>query len=442
MVLETTAGVQDTENVAGLVKKDVLWTGRWRYPDEELRLGTADLRQVVANGNAMIRNGLAVKWCWDHQPGVIPMPASAWSKKLADPAKAAEFSKSIIADAVGFELGSNSAGKPVVHALFDPDRLQPNELRQIQKAGTVSCRLDHNFKEPRAGGLKFPGWSISHIAVTPKPVELRQEPFILMSRADWPSDRTVFMGEGAPMAAEKDETPTKDAPPKDAAPAEEPKEEPTLGGAGADFKELLANLSALGFVAPESVTNIKTLNVALAAIAANGGLDDMAGDDDDVLDPNAPEATTGAPGGGMPMMMGQAEMAKRYPARVANDRAEAVAVVRTAVREGRIPANVGDQYLADLTKFEMSYVGGQLKRAGVLSKIDMLADLPKGTFLTGKRFGLRKSFKMGRNGSATEGVDPPEKFNTRKSPDEATAEADAEYIRKQAEKNNPVGAKC
>lgn len=430
--------------MAALVKKDVLWTGRWKYPDEELRIGRADLLQAVANGNAMIRDGLAVKYCWDHQPGVIPMPPGQWTKLLADPAKAAEFSKSVITDAVGFELGQNKAGKPVVHALFDPARLNPTELAQVLRAGTVSCRLDRNFREARVGGNKYPGWSISHIAVTPKPVELRQEPFILMSRADWPSDRTVFMGEGAPMAAEaKDDTPPpKDATPKDAPPAEETTPEPELGAAGQEFKKLLANLSTLGFVAGESVKDIKTLNIALEAIANNGGLDDGVGDDDDALDPNAPEATTGAPGGGMPMMMSQAEMAKKYPARVANDRAEAIALVKTAVREGRIPANTGDQYLADLTGFQMSYAGGTLQRSGVLAKIDLLADLPKGTFITARKHGLRKSFAMGRNGAAgTEVADPPAKFAKTQSPDEASAEADAEYIRKMAERNNPAGAK-
>lgn len=239
-----------------------------------------------------------------------------------------------------------------------------------------------------------------------------------------------------------DDVPDKEAPAKDAPPAEEPKEEPSLGGAGQEFKKLLANLSALGFTAGESVKDLKTLNVALEAIAANGGLDDgMGGDDDAALDPNAPDATTGAPGGGMPMMMSQVEMAKRYPARVKNDRAEAVAKVQTAVREGRIPTHVGDKYLGELTSFQMSYAAGELRRNGVLAKIDLLDDLPKGTFLTGKRHGLRKSFQMGRLGGSTEVAPSPDKFNSSKSPDEAEAEANAEYIRKQAERNNPAGAK-
>lgn len=377
--------------------KDVLWTGRWQYPNEVLRLGSSDLTGAVLNANCMIGKGSAVKLCWEHQPNVVPKPASQWAKELANPFNAATWAKSVIADATQFRMAKDDAGKPIVQAVIDDSKLSADERRQIERAGKVSCRLDHNLRDPATGTL-YPGWSISHIAVTPKPVQSKQGPFIHMSKSDWPSDRTVYMGEGNPMADENDDKKKKpasdDAPPDkepdgDDAPAEEiPSEPQGPTGNRAKLMRLMGVLNAgWGINIPETVTDFDSLILSLETLAANPS--DAGGNDPAALDPNAPDATTAAPGGSMPMMMSAIEMAKKHPRKVANDRDELRSEIKALVRAGQIPAYLGQEWLdkADAKTFAMSYAAADssLVRDGLFAAVDAIREyVIKGTFLSRK----------------------------------------------------------
>lgn len=429
--------------------KDVLWTGRWQYPNEVLRLGSSDVRQAVLNGNCMIGKGSAVKLCWEHQPNVVPKPAGVWAKELADPKNAAEWAKSVIADATKFRLATGDGGKPIVQAIIDDSKLNEEERQQIKRAGKVSCRLDHNYRDPATGTL-YPGWSISHIAVTPKPVQSKQGPFIQMSKSDWPSDRTVYMGEGNPMADEADDKkkkpasdssdapPEKDSdgdsdgsPPEEAAPVEQ-QQGPT--GNRAKLMRLMGVLNAgWGVNIPETVTDFDSLILALETLAANPS---DAGGDDNALDPNAPDATTAAPGGSMPMMMSAVEMAKKHPRKVQNDRDELRAEIKALVRVGQIPAYLGQEWLdkAESKTFAMSYVSGDgsLVRDGLFAAVDAIREnVIKGTFLSRK--GAKNMSGLGR----TAEVDAPAHLNRT----DTTPTDLSEQMKKIAEARNRPTAK-
>lgn len=430
--------------------KDVLWTGRWEYPEEVLTLGDRDVRQAVLNGNCMIGKGSAVKLCWEHQPNVVPKPASQWARELADPNNAATFAKSVIADATQFRMARGDGGKPIVQAIIDDSKLSASERQQIERAGKVSCRLDRNFRDPATGTL-YPGWSISHIAVTPKPVQAKQGPFVQMSRSDWPSERTVFMGEGKPMADENDDKPKKKEPPTDDA---QPKdgdgdgevnegEEGDAGGEAipsspqgptgnrAKLMRLMAVMNAgWGINIPETVMDFDSLILALETLAANP----TEQPNDAALDPLDPNATTAAPGAGgsgMPMMMSSLELAKSHPRKVQNDRDELKGDIKALVRSGQIPAYVGQEWLekVDAKTFTMSYVKGDnsLVRDGLIAAVDAIREnVIKGTFLSRK--GTKQMSGLGR----TTEVAPPKQFATdTNTPTDLSAE-----MRKIAEARN------
>lgn len=438
-----------------LVKKDVLWPGTWDYPDFRFTLGPRDMRQAVENGNRMIREGLQVKWCWDHQPNLKPEPREVWQRRLSDPAKAAALARSVVTDVIGYELGERE-GKPTVFAIYDDSNLKPEEREAIKRAAGVSCRLDENYREMRAGGGHYPGWSISHIAVTPLPVQRVQGKFVEMSSAAWPSDRTVFMGEGTPMRDAKDidleDDGADDIPEDEESPIETPvevaKPEPPVGSQRAELMRLVSNLAGFGINLPESATDLKAINLALETLNANPApADSAAGAGDaggmDPADPSATSAAGGPSGGGVPMMMSETQMAKTHKTRVVNDRAEVASTIRALVRDGQAPSFLADKWLQKFSKVEMSYNAstGALVRKGILALVDQFrAHVPKGTFINGRAG--RRQVRMSETAADTTTLSAPDRFNLK--PDDAN-EAELQDMEKTIERiakaHNPAGAK-
>jgi hypothetical protein len=425
--------------VARLVKKDVLWCGRWNYPDgRTLTVKPGDIQTAIANGNKMLADRLAVKWLWEHEKNAIPEPADVWAAKLEAREAAGQWAKSVLADAVCFEMGHDHRG-PTVVASIDADKLTPAELRQLARAARVSCRLDRNFREVQYG-KRYPGLCISHIAVTPLPVELDQGPF-QMSRAGWPSDETFFMGEGRFMADVPKKSIDDDEEGIPNAEAVAP-EDPTAGAGGNVFKRVMAAMNvAFGYNTSPSVKDWESLAIALEAIGANAPPGEMQ------LNAN-PDTQTQTPAGG-PMMMSQLEYGKHWPARVTNDREEIESTLRAMVRDGQIPRDAGQKILDDFQTFEMSYhrQTGKVIETGLVAAINTARKtFPKGSFINKKRArAVAGGVEQGQGGfdmseaanRQTVGVPVPTRFTSK----EQTTEAIGDDIVERVKKMNPPNAK-
>lgn len=426
----------------GILWKDVLWLGKWTTPDgRSLTVRRPDLQTVVANGRKMLAENLGIPWCWDHQPDAMPVEMS--HSVYAHTDRRANFTRNVITPkTVAFEVRQGENG-PAVFAGFDTDGLSKDEVEQIKRAGNVSCRIDRGFWDARGKGRKYDGLSISHIAVTPKPLEPNQGPFFMSALRC--ADESFFLGYGT-MAKENGEpdgdepTNVETAPanddtmdPVDLEVADEPAIEPAVEvppvaevpppppAVDPLVQSVMGSLAALGIPLPAdgSITDLGGLNLALK-IAVSMGAKATAGEDN--MNCTGGDTTTANP----PMLMSQSAMAQKYPDRVDNDRRNLKSQINLLFKQGKINGPIRDAMLQEFESFEMSYSGSRLCVRGLLSAVQQLKKLvPVGTFL-----GRGKSFDM----SQTTQVNPPDSLVADNK--KAQEDADAAALREQIRRNN------
>lgn len=391
-----------------LLWKDVLWPGRWVWPDgRSLTLRPDDVRRAHRNGRRMLARRLDVPACWEHQPDAYPRPVELSSAVYGSPDRRAAWARNVIAPVKAFEVREQVRGGrrvPVLFAGIDTARLTPADLDRVKTAGKVSCRVDVRFSDARNGEV-YPGYSVSHVAVTPKPLEPDQGPF-LMSRG--PAARTYYLGHGSrPMPKpDHDQTP----PPADElegidegggpAPDPEPDGDEADGG---DLQALIAALRDAGLTIPDEVEDLKHLIIAVKAC----------GKPKPDADPMA--AATQPAGGGAPLMMSQAAMAEKYPDRVENDRRNLRAMISLAFKDGQIPGDFADELKRELEGFELSYAPtGAVADTDLVQRVKAYRKLPKGMLIAKKQ---PKSHELSHAGR-TQRSDPPGHLTGRETLDD------------------------
>lgn len=401
-----------------LIWKDVLWPGRWSYPDGRvLRVTGGDVRNALRQGRRMLANRLGVPWNWEHQPDAFPRPAAEMSAAVyGDRDRRADWARNVIAPVAGYEVRDVPGRGPVLFAAVEYGRLTADERRRLVKAEKVSCRLDRNFTDLRGDGTKYPGLVVSHVAVTPKPVEPDQGPFEMS--AGWPADETFYLGAAA-MADELDDD---DAPEgtdleTPAAPA------PAAGGDDPDLQALIEALRGAGMNIPDEVMDLKHLVIAVKASGKPAG-GPAGGGDPDGLDYSAGGGGTQA-GASPPMLMSQAAMAEKRPAVVEVDRHELKARIKRLLNSGRVSPEVADALMREHGGFEMSYLPTgvpQVTADNLLGRVAAFETLPKGMVLA-------KSQPKGFDMSHTRPVAPPAKFAKKAGgPGEAEVKAATEFL--------------
>ena len=84
----------------------------------------------------MIASGLPLPWCWDHQPGVLPVPVQMSAAVLGDPDTRAAVAKNTIplaTTALRVEEKADAKGRRrrVLVAEFDDAKLSEKEKAQV-----------------------------------------------------------------------------------------------------------------------------------------------------------------------------------------------------------------------------------------------------------------------------------------------------------------------
>lgn len=415
--------------------KDVLWLGKWTTPDgNSLTVRPRDLHGVAANGQRMIATGLGVPWCWDHQPDALPVEMS--SSVYRDLDRRAGATRNIITPkTVGFRVAEVN-GRPTVLAGLDTTGLPAEEVDRIRRAGAVSCRIDRGFWDARGNGTKYSGLNISHIAVTPKPLEPNQGPFFMSAVRC--SDETFLLGHAA-MAKDTDE------PDDDGIPAIDPSElddddivplteapfaPPVPAGpppADPYIQSIIGSASAFGANIPNdgSVNDTQTLALAFK-IAASMKKPDTP--QDDAM--NA--APTPEQGPSPPMMMSQAAMAELDPEKVKKHRSGLEKRIHRLFRNGQIDGPTCGNMLNKMKAFQLSYAGQNIVQTGLVATVlGIEQTVRKGTFLAPKQG--ERGFEMGQGGFTE--VPLPAEFDSGNESPEARKQR-ATFI-ETIERNNP-----
>lgn len=328
-----------------LVEKDILYPGTYLLPDgRRVSYTPADVRNALIQGRRMLANRLAVPVIYEHDLDAGPVPLSL---AATGPDWPASFARKCLGHTVGYELRNG-----VLWATADiPNRRDVDRWRACRFA---SPRIDRGVRDPL--GNYYPGAVVSHLAVTPRPVQMGQQP-VMLSAAGRRTE-TVFLSMSfreANVAEEKD--------------GDKGKKDDVGGG---EIGRIVAALATMGVNMPDSVTDAGSLAMALevlaaAGVSANGPAD---GDLDD-LDNGSATAPASAP------VMMSAQQKKANDTIIAGYRKQLVGRVQKIIKHGLrlrlIDGPTGSALTRRATGANLSLTAaGDLARNELLIEVDTL----------------------------------------------------------------------
>jgi hypothetical protein len=335
-----------------IVRKDIFRPGKYRLPDgREFEFTANDVQRAHANGVAMLRNRFAVPTIYEHDLTAKPAMLSDSASKPDWPES---FARKAIGHVTSFGL-RREEGVPVLWTEHEiPDE---QDVQQWRKARFASPCLDRNVTDSK--GNRYPGLSVLHVAVTPRPIQVEQLP-IQLSTTHYGSPICLSM-EYLEMADENDDKKSGNG-----------SRNNSKGGdsGGGEFTRIRDALSTMGHTLPDSVTDWSGLATALEVLAANGG----AGGGDDPGDDFGGDGTGSETTTSNPPVMMSAQQRKAEERLVAVERrslaTRAESATRTLVSRGLMTSDQAKKFVGRFGAINLSFT-----ESGEVAKNDVLAQL-------------------------------------------------------------------
>jgi hypothetical protein len=330
--------------------KDVIKPGTVRLPDGRkvtfTRQDVDRMRQRVAE---MAAAGLQVPVAWNHQD--------------AGPMSAADILASRAKHVIGHASGAALDGGTLAVTLDVDDA----DARQLARTKYVSPEIIWDYVD--GTGRKWDGPSITHIAVTGRPVDPHQQPFIQLSQDASP--RRVRLSMEDLMAEEADK-------------AGDGKEE-----GGGDLADVVAALRDSGMSIPDEVADFKGLVIAIKASTGTGTEPDGDGAGGDGMD-GITEAES-------PVLMSMEKDLLAYKRKEQEQRIK-------ALFPSRIDGKRRDEMLADLGKAQLSMD----RKAGKLRPTTLEAEIAAYEKLSPRQFKGASPVRLSHDGTSgiTEAAPP------------------------------------
>jgi hypothetical protein len=209
--------------------KDILYPGVWHLANGRKEVFTPErVRHLAERLDAVLRAGLNVPVCWEHQESAVPLSQADLDRELA------EKTRKVIGHVTGVRLSPEG----FIEAAIDVPNA--DDARRLPAVRFVSPFINQGL--PDGSGRAWPGESIWHVAVTPRPVQHTQKPF-----------KPVALSQGICLSLDGY---------KGGSMAEKQKEDGVEGGSLADLVEAL---KAAGLNIPEEVSDIAGLIIAVKA---------------------------------------------------------------------------------------------------------------------------------------------------------------------------------
>jgi hypothetical protein len=228
------------------LKKDVLRPGSYSVTNKDgtrrvVGYTDADIRHLHARFQAFKLAGIHVPVCWEHQDSALPSTPEEISRRIADRARLH----------LGFVEDTCLDGDTLSHVL---DVSDDEDARQAERVRFASPMIATDWTD--GTGRLWPGKSIVHVAVTPRPVRHDQKPFermsmVCLSLSDRLGDTSV-----AEEKPDKKES--------------EGGEDGGEGGAPAQMKDLIEALRGAGLTIPDEVADLDGLIIAVKASSGSG----------------------------------------------------------------------------------------------------------------------------------------------------------------------------
>jgi hypothetical protein len=312
--------------MAHVVTKDALYPGTIRKPGRDpLTLTDADIDAAVATANQLVRDGYTIPLYWEHQADDGPVKLSAADK----PAHVAKHTFGRVKEAF-----KDDGGALQLKLEVDAE----DDFNRLPKVRFVSPELRRNWTD--ADGRTHKGWSISHVAATPVPVQREQKPFdpanaIRLSLADY-----CQLSDGGPAGSGQ----TGKGSPEGG--LDPDKMTPGSGGKGGQVTKCLIALAKKGIKLPEDTTQeniVERLCIVLDALSDVDDSEKPMADLDDV-----DEADRGTQPYALSLQKHQAK-AEKF------ERQDLTRRIRRLVSTGRITPVMGEKLLGQAGKVQLSF---------------------------------------------------------------------------------------
>jgi hypothetical protein len=355
-----------------IFEKDVLYPGKYRLADgrtvEYTREDVGHLKQRLKD---MTAAGLQVPVAWEHQDD---------AKQKSEAERRGERAKWNL----GFALDADETAEGFLVTKVDVPGA--DDAQRLPSVRFASPEIVENYTD--GTGKVWPGKSITHIAVTPRPVQHNQQPF----RSVQLSGGVVRLSLTDRLSEEKNKT----------------KEEGGGDGqseADAKFQECLDCLRNDGYGLPDDTTPANLIErLHTAALTKRKVMGDQYG-----------TGGTPSPEGVSPVTMSLEQKASRLEEQLVKLKRESlVSRVNVLFASGRITRPMRDKLLTEASAAQLSLDdAGELKDARLLAKVEALEELPA-TFAPADR--------LSQNGDGVTAVDAPAGM---RGPPQTKAEVDA-----------------
>jgi len=396
------------------VPKDLLYPGEWHLRDGRVfRCTKRDVGHFAARLNEMRSAGLHVPVTWEHQPDCKPTTRAAWLSRNADMARMT----------AGFATSAHDSGGVLCGELEIPDEA---DRKQLPKTRFVSPMIEWDYRDPT--GKVWGGPSITHIAITPAPVQHTQQPFgspgifavagttspVAMSTLRFQSPITLSLAMYRPVALGE----TAMADEIDMMADDEGGGQANLFGGGDDMggsdpllAEVIALLKSKNIVIPDDTTmadllpHLRTALMTHAAATGEGAAGGEAEPDGDELNGLEPRPETQVMMSQLRDMQAQVGVANRIitslRGAVAASQAEAVNQrIDRLSRHGVDRRTIGD-LKRSLGAVQLSVTDdGALERSDLLTRIEAYESLPLATHAAA--VGKARPVSLSRHGKVEE----------------------------------------
>lgn len=352
-----------------IVWKDIFRPGKYLLPDgREVEFTAQHIHTALKNGRRMLANRQAVPAIFEHDWSAAPVPLSAVSGRPNWPET---FAKKTLGHVLQYEIRTDE-GLPVLWAKHDV----PNEsdAKRWRACRFASVRLDWDADDSK--GNRYPGVSVQHVAVTPRPIQVEQLP-VKLSTKDY--GRTVYLSMGSRKMAEENSEKTGGTEDK--------------GGAGSSdsavFGRVTAALAAMGKSLPDSVTDWNGLATALEVMAANdggSGGDPLEEDEDDLGGTNTANPPV--------MMSAQQRAAEARLVAVERNQLHQRATRATAalVKRGLLSAESANKFTRNFTTVSLSFTpAGEVKKNDLIVQLETYEQLAANFRKAGGQAGVNLS---------------------------------------------------
>jgi hypothetical protein len=330
--------------------KDALYPGNYRLPDGRLRnYQSSDVTHLARRVKDMVARGLQIPLCWEHQAEAKPTRSPA--EQLADRARLN----------LGFVEDARVSPEGYLEVLCDVP--VEEDVKRLPAVRFVSPELCTDWTD--GDGTRWPGRSLTHLAVTSRPVQHRQRGFQpaadRLSQSCSAADvERLSLGDYEGLAM------------------------PSNTG-GVDLAKVISALREKGIPLPEDTTEMNFMDrlyVACVALGSSGEGEN----ENNKYEPEAPAGGTDDLAGvseETPTMMSMHASLKAYQNRLlAAERKGLERRIRDLVRHGKVSAPIRDKLLGELKTERLSLdAAGELKAGRLLARIEAYEALDGSPFL-------------------------------------------------------------